>query len=848
MDIAYSLVGVDIGCYHIDSILGIGTYAVVYLVIDTDGNKWAMKCLFKSGLSQEHLALQRLEIEYNAQIPKHNYVCHLKEVIESDVALFLVFEYCEQKDLFEFIREYGPLGKELSVYWFKQLLQGIQHCHAHGIYHRDLKPENILLTKDWNVKIADFGLATGELNSNDFECGSEPYMAPEMFRRSSVSYSASPMATSLPTAMSTFDTDNSAGSGADTSAGTDGGGAAAIAAFRRGSLQDGFSNVQHQQFSYSASKADIWSLGIILFNMLYKSNPWKKAIFADDDDVTYTLEQKCNMPSNFRYVFERMFDLNSYNRCGLGELMHLVDKLCEVSKFSVQDFIAAKQEESRNKDHSGYHDVNQKTTTTESISIHIQPQDRHQHHYQQSSPQYLRHHHYSGSSSNNNTSSRNSSNNSFLFASLDRTVSLDSVDMEDIDASLDQGLVYSNLHIGSSFSSNYSNNRNTDGNNNGSADEDTYEDVDEDNENNFDNASSSPISDSSSCFSPSSSADTIRTTNPLALENVSSNDILFERTAVYSSSHLVSSSLVPTPNGNRDAFAGAEPSAVAESVVSSGIHFSSTAFDDTIHGSGSGREKGNSSTKRSNNSTSTNNHGDNHNSQDIGKNKREEKSSSPSKLSSSWADADFYMDFESDYINFSDEDEKEDVAEENGKGNSDIPAATTPATSMISTIMEENEEYEYETEDNLIKNSEKNNSMLASNESHRVGRFNASPSSISTLVSSVDGEEEDDSDDDDDVADGGSDTVDGEDDFDVNSVVENMFVLELSTSSSPLSESQAKKQQQHPQRKKMGKAATAMVPTLQSLNNVFPDLTHSPISILTVDPSDITPAAPYFSS
>lgn len=66
--------------------------------------------------------------------------------------------------------------------FFQQIIAAVEYCHSHGIVHRDLKPENLLLDKQYNVKIADFGLSN-VMRDGDFlktSCGSPNYAAPEV--------------------------------------------------------------------------------------------------------------------------------------------------------------------------------------------------------------------------------------------------------------------------------------------------------------------------------------------------------------------------------------------------------------------------------------------------------------------------------------------------------------------------------------------------------------------------------------------------------------------------------------------------------------------------------------------
>ncbi|ODV95137.1 hypothetical protein PACTADRAFT_49886 [Pachysolen tannophilus NRRL Y-2460] len=73
--------------------------------------------------------------------------------------LFIQMEYCENHTLYDLIRQGLPTHSE--EYWrlFRQILEALAHIHSQGIIHRDLKPMNIFIDQSKNVKIGDFGLA-----------------------------------------------------------------------------------------------------------------------------------------------------------------------------------------------------------------------------------------------------------------------------------------------------------------------------------------------------------------------------------------------------------------------------------------------------------------------------------------------------------------------------------------------------------------------------------------------------------------------------------------------------------------------------------------------------------------
>ncbi|KAJ5305753.1 hypothetical protein N7508_004768 [Penicillium antarcticum] len=113
---------------------------------------------------------------------EHPNVISLYDVWENRGELYLVLEYVEGGELFDYVSNNGPLPEEEAVRLFRQIIAALGYCHRFNICHRDLKPENILLDGNHNVKLADFGMAALQpaghwLNTS---CGSPHYAAPEI--------------------------------------------------------------------------------------------------------------------------------------------------------------------------------------------------------------------------------------------------------------------------------------------------------------------------------------------------------------------------------------------------------------------------------------------------------------------------------------------------------------------------------------------------------------------------------------------------------------------------------------------------------------------------------------------
>ncbi len=146
--------------YRLDEKIGSGGMSSVYRAFDPMLERWVAIKLMHRDISHDPDQLERFRREARAVAQlNHPHVVTVIDAGEDDGAPYIVFEYVEGETLKDRIRRLGRLPVSEAVAYAIEIGRALEAAHASRLVHRDVKPQNVLIDPDGRAKVTDFGIA-----------------------------------------------------------------------------------------------------------------------------------------------------------------------------------------------------------------------------------------------------------------------------------------------------------------------------------------------------------------------------------------------------------------------------------------------------------------------------------------------------------------------------------------------------------------------------------------------------------------------------------------------------------------------------------------------------------------
>jgi len=175
---------ITVGPFRIEGVLGRGGMGIVYRAVRDDGTRAAVKVIRTEGHDGSDY-LRRFQRESQIRIDHPNVVKILEADTDEHGAPYIAFELLQGETLRLRLRR-GPLDPTEAVSIAIQACQGLGAAHTGGVIHRDLKPGNLFICDDGTVKVLDFGVARATDAESDLTMGrivgTPAYLSPEQAR------------------------------------------------------------------------------------------------------------------------------------------------------------------------------------------------------------------------------------------------------------------------------------------------------------------------------------------------------------------------------------------------------------------------------------------------------------------------------------------------------------------------------------------------------------------------------------------------------------------------------------------------------------------------------------------
>lgn len=164
--------------------LGTGSYSKVYCAIHVDsGARVAIKAINKLELQEDDLTMEAIlkEVDIHRKL-LHPNIATFYGSLEDQTHYYCVIELASGQSLLNLVNMCGGLCEDAARRNFVQLICAVKYLHENkGVIHRDIKLDNILFDSMGNLKLLDFGFGNTGKDVYTTQCGSYPYVAPELF-------------------------------------------------------------------------------------------------------------------------------------------------------------------------------------------------------------------------------------------------------------------------------------------------------------------------------------------------------------------------------------------------------------------------------------------------------------------------------------------------------------------------------------------------------------------------------------------------------------------------------------------------------------------------------------------
>lgn len=148
------------GRYEVQEIIGVGGMSVVYKAYDNVDDRIVAVKILKEEFAKNEEFKRRFKNESKAiALLSHPNIVKVYDVNFGERLQYIVMEYIDGITLKEYINKQGAITWNDALYFMTQILGAVQHAHDKGIVHRDIKPQNIILLSSGNIKVTDFGIA-----------------------------------------------------------------------------------------------------------------------------------------------------------------------------------------------------------------------------------------------------------------------------------------------------------------------------------------------------------------------------------------------------------------------------------------------------------------------------------------------------------------------------------------------------------------------------------------------------------------------------------------------------------------------------------------------------------------